>query len=132
MSQNEATPFFEDYLVCPYNSAHRLMPSRLGMHLARCARNYPFSKLVRCTFNDTHLYTVFEMKISTKKEFMVSDSYDLCFDLRNTSRAVQIDSQRGKNMKPDKMPPSTESEPRKFVVESTDNWDEEPPVLTYN
>ncbi|KAH8282076.1 hypothetical protein KR054_005344, partial [Drosophila jambulina] len=107
MSQNVPPPNFEDYVVCPYNSTHRLMPSRLAIHLARCARNYPSLKLARCPFNATHLYLVVDMKAHVVN----------CPD-----RATMVDHVKL---------PSTESEPQKFFVDSTENWDDEPPAPTY-
>ncbi|KAH8255528.1 hypothetical protein KR038_005139, partial [Drosophila bunnanda] len=106
---SQVVPHFEDYVICPYNNSHRLIRGRLGAHLSRCARSYPSSKLVRCSFNNTHLYSVTDMKNHIAN----------CPD-------------RVKNMKPEKTTLSTESEPKKFVVESTEDWDKEPPAPTYN
>ncbi|XP_004524978.1 uncharacterized protein LOC101452112 [Ceratitis capitata] len=43
-----------DVVVCPYNSAHRLMRKRLQSHLIKCRQNYPQLELQICPFNVTH------------------------------------------------------------------------------
>lgn len=57
-------PNFETYIVCPYDSVHRLLPTRLAWHLTRCARNHPGSKMVHCPFNNTHVYSVKDIQVN--------------------------------------------------------------------
>ncbi|KAH8381113.1 hypothetical protein KR200_002020, partial [Drosophila serrata] len=102
-------PHFQNYVMCPYNKSHILLPSRLAAHLIRCARNYPSSKLVRCAFNNTHLYSADDMKTHLEN----------CPDRLKSIKSEQMDS-------------FAESEPKKFVVESAENWDDEPAAPTYN
>nr|XP_016935101.1 gametocyte-specific factor 1 homolog [Drosophila suzukii] len=106
-----AGPNFEEYIVCPYDSVHRILPLRLTYHLVRCAKNHPSAKMVRCPFNTTHLYSVANMQ-----------KHVLECPNRSTLERYKL---------PDVLPPV---EPRacEFTVESTEDWDAEPPVQTYN
>ena len=67
---------FEETVTCPYNPAHQantkirggrlpaplkslfplfqILPSRLQVHLVRCARQHPTAEMVICPFNATH------------------------------------------------------------------------------
>ncbi|XP_016987589.1 gametocyte-specific factor 1 homolog [Drosophila rhopaloa] len=104
-------PNFKDYIVCPYDSVHRLMPSRLAWHLTRCAKNFPAAKMVHCPFNSTHLHSVADMK----------DHVTVCPNRSTLERYIL----------PDALPPA---EPRanEFLVEAEEDWDAEPPAPTYN
>ncbi|KAH8256060.1 hypothetical protein KR026_006027 [Drosophila bipectinata] len=98
-------------IACPYDPLHRLMPERFALHLIRCAKNHPGSKMVRCPFNNTHLFS------SDTLQHHVESCPDRAYFVRYTT--------------PDKLPlpgPST----GKFFVESAEDWDAEPPAPTYN
>ncbi|KAH8303181.1 hypothetical protein KR059_002805 [Drosophila kikkawai] len=101
----------DGYVVCPFDSVHRLLPSRLTVHLIRCARNFPSAKMVRCPFNNTHVHSVADM----------TTHVGTC---PNRSTMVHF-------MNPEQLPPM---EPRasNFCIESTEDWDAEPPAPTYN
>ncbi|EDW95942.2 gametocyte-specific factor 1 homolog [Drosophila yakuba] len=102
---------FEEYLVCPYDSAHRIRPLRLNNHFIRCAKNFPSAKLARCPFNDNHLPSAAEMQ---KHVFECSD--------RASMERFKLPS----------VLPSVEPRPREFSMETGEDWDAEPPTPTYN
>ncbi|EDV35158.1 uncharacterized protein Dana_GF22344 [Drosophila ananassae] len=104
-------PNFETYIVCPYDSVHRLLPTRLAWHLTRCARNHPGSKMVHCPFNNTHVYSVKDIQSHIGE----------CPNRSHLERYIR----------PDKLPPA-EPRAREFTVESTEDWDAEPPVESYD
>lgn len=52
------------YVICPYDKAHRILRARLIVHLLRCARNHPSSKMVRCPFNSSHMQRSDELQVS--------------------------------------------------------------------
>ncbi|KAH8240398.1 hypothetical protein KR038_001406 [Drosophila bunnanda] len=99
------------YVECPFDRVHRVLPNRLAMHIIRCARNFPSSKMVRCPFNVTHLYSVADM---TKH----------VIDCPNRSTME-------KYMNPENLPP-LERRPSNFCAPSDEDWDAEPPASTYN
>ncbi|XP_017005955.2 gametocyte-specific factor 1 homolog [Drosophila takahashii] len=114
MSDNKyavAGPNFQDYITCPYDSAHRIRPSRFTLHLICCSKNFPSSKKVRCPFNTAHVHSVFVMK----------DHVAECPD-RSLLERYKL---------PDMLPPV---EPRQtgFLIETDEDWDAEPPVATYD
>ncbi|XP_017019195.1 gametocyte-specific factor 1 homolog [Drosophila kikkawai] len=96
---------------CPFDKSHRLLPSRLAVHLIRCSRNYPSSKQVSCTLNTTHIHTVAEM----------TTHIETCPDRSKLHHF----------MNPVKLPPA-ESQPANFCVDSAEDWDAEPPAPTYD
>ncbi|XP_017019197.1 gametocyte-specific factor 1 homolog [Drosophila kikkawai] len=100
-----------DYVICPYDSTHRLIPSRLTRHLIRCARNFPSTKKVRHPFNSNHIHSVAEMKANV----------ETCPDR----------SKMEYSRNPLKLPQEEPKLPN-FCVESTEDWDAEPPAGTYN
>ncbi|XP_026837987.1 gametocyte-specific factor 1 homolog [Drosophila erecta] len=106
-----ALPNFEEYVVCPYDSSHRILPVRLTYHLTRCAKNFPSSKLVRCPYNTTHLHSA--------------------ADIRNHVIECPDRSTAERFMLPDVLPPA-EPRAREFLIESAEDWDADPPVQTYN
>ncbi|XP_017005640.1 gametocyte-specific factor 1 homolog [Drosophila takahashii] len=111
MSEQKFAPNFEEYLICPYDSVHRIMPIRLTYHLTRCAKNFPAAKMVRCPFNSTHLHSVANMQKHVIE----------CPD-RSSMERYKL---------PDMLPPA-EPRPVGLVVETTEDWDAEPPAPTYN
>lgn len=44
----------EARMVCPFESAHLILKSRMATHLTRCAKNYPGSPWRICPFNGLH------------------------------------------------------------------------------
>ncbi|KAI8043576.1 gametocyte-specific factor 1 homolog [Drosophila gunungcola] len=100
-------PNFDEYIVCPYNSAHRVLPVRLTYHLTRCARNYPLSKMVRCPYNTTHFHDVGSMQEHI------------------------IECPNRTSSEPDKLSPG-EAGASNFIVETSEDWDADPPAPTYN
>ncbi|XP_017055685.1 gametocyte-specific factor 1 homolog [Drosophila ficusphila] len=104
-------PNFEEYVVCPYDKVHRIMPTRLAYHLTRCAKNFPSSKMVRCPFNTTHLHSVTNMQLH------VIDCPD-----RAALERYKL---------PDSMPPA-EPRPCEFNIACSEDWDAEPPAPTYD
>ncbi|XP_052846425.1 gametocyte-specific factor 1 homolog [Drosophila gunungcola] len=104
-------PNFEQYIVCPYDSVHRITPIRLANHLTRCAKNHSSSKMVRCPFNSNHLHSVGNMK----KHVIECPN-------RSSLERYKL---------PDMLPP-VEPRASDFVVESSEDWDAEPPAPTYN
>ncbi|XP_017063824.1 gametocyte-specific factor 1 homolog [Drosophila eugracilis] len=104
-------PNLTEYVQCPYDSAHRILPVRLAFHLNRCAKNFPCSKMVRCPFNTSHLYSVTNMQ-----EHIIE-----CPNRSNLERYKMPD-----------MLPLVEPPRHEFIVDSAENWDDDPPVPTYN
>ncbi|XP_046868587.1 gametocyte-specific factor 1-like [Drosophila willistoni] len=51
-----------NWVECPFNRFHRILPTRLVLHLNRCARNYSGLKMVRCPFDITHVVRIAEME----------------------------------------------------------------------
>ncbi|XP_017080318.1 gametocyte-specific factor 1 homolog [Drosophila eugracilis] len=114
MSENKkavAGPNLENYIICPYNKAHRIMPLRLTFHLVRCAKNYPSSQKIHCPFNTSHWHSVNDMKVH------VIDCPDrLLFE---------------RTKMPDILP-AVEPQANQFVIETEEDWDTEPPAPSYN
>ncbi|KPU78535.1 uncharacterized protein Dana_GF10485, isoform B [Drosophila ananassae] len=109
MSENKvsvAGPSYENYITCPYDPVHRLAPERFAFHLTRCARNFPASKMVRCPFNNTHLFQRHVVMCPNRAYFV-----------RYTN--------------PDKLPPA-EPPTKPFEIETSEDWDAEPPAPTYD
>ncbi|XP_016974672.1 gametocyte-specific factor 1 homolog [Drosophila rhopaloa] len=104
-------PNFEEYIVCPYDRVHRILPVRLTYHLTRCAKNFPSSKMVHCPFNTTHLHSVANMQ-------------------RHVIECPNRSSLERYKL-PDMLPP-VEPRSSEFIVETTEDWDAEPPTPTYN
>ncbi|EDV40390.1 uncharacterized protein Dana_GF10485, isoform A [Drosophila ananassae] len=114
MSENKvsvAGPSYENYITCPYDPVHRLAPERFAFHLTRCARNFPASKMVRCPFNNTHLFQVDAMHRHVV----------MC-----PNRAYFV-----RYTNPDKLPPA-EPPTKPFEIETSEDWDAEPPAPTYD
>ncbi|KAH8354091.1 hypothetical protein KR084_010562 [Drosophila pseudotakahashii] len=137
MADMNFAPKFEEYIVCPYDSVHRILPVRLTYHLTRCAKNFPSSKMVRCPFNSTHLHSVANMQVGIKPNQYSKWTKVLTYILmalpilqkhviecpdRSTLERYKL---------PDMLPPV---EPRScdFIVETSEDWDAEPPAPTYN
>ncbi|KAH8397852.1 hypothetical protein KR222_003970 [Zaprionus bogoriensis] len=99
------------YVTCPYDKTHRILPLRLAAHLMRCARNHTSSKLVRCPFNTTHMLRSDELQ---------AHIYE-CQHRHTFMRFCYAD----------KLPPETPHAAPVDVVESTENWDIEPPEPSY-
>lgn len=43
-----------DWVVCPFNSSHRLPQSRLPYHITKCRTKYVGPPMEMCPFNATH------------------------------------------------------------------------------
>ncbi|XP_064542771.1 gametocyte-specific factor 1 homolog [Drosophila montana] len=108
----EWKPPVDTYIKCPYDAGHRILRSRLSWHLTRCARNHPGSNMIRCPFNTTH----------------VVHSSDMDSHVKNCTN--RIDFVRFQN--PDMLPPKEPLASPVDLVESSENWDDEPPVETYD
>ncbi|KAH8287833.1 hypothetical protein KR018_001817 [Drosophila ironensis] len=105
-----AGPDYAEYVICPYNELHRVLPYRLSNHLVRCARSHQGSKMIHCPFNTTHVYTPKEMALHVK-------------DCPNRDILEKFKT-------PDKLPPQPTG--AEFQIESTEDWDADPPSETYN
>ncbi|XP_023177814.2 gametocyte-specific factor 1 homolog [Drosophila hydei] len=105
-------PGSDFYMKCPYDDSHCLLPSRFAWHLTRCARNHTNSGIIRCPFNDTHLLQRYEMP-----EHVLN-----CPNRRDFVRFLQ----------PDALPPEEPRPSTVDLVESSENWDDEPPAATYD
>ncbi|XP_022208733.2 gametocyte-specific factor 1 homolog [Drosophila obscura] len=103
----------DDYLICPFAEAHSILRSRMAVHLVRCAPNHHGSKKVRCPFNITHILTITEMKIHVEE----------CPDRSSFAEFVNPD----KLSAPEALPHE-----KKEPIESSENWDDEPAVATYD
>ncbi|CAB4019320.1 Hypothetical predicted protein [Paramuricea clavata] len=44
----------EQYVVCPFDSSHRITAARFQRHLVKCRKNFPNKDFVSCPFNATH------------------------------------------------------------------------------
>ncbi|XP_068155152.1 gametocyte-specific factor 1 homolog [Drosophila tropicalis] len=98
-----------NWVKCPFDEDHRILPTRLVIHLNRCARNHSGLKMVRCPFDITHVLKVNEMEghvaicPSRKK-----DEMPICFEeLPELKRQQQVET-------------------------SDTTWDDEPVVATYD
>ncbi|XP_017140960.1 gametocyte-specific factor 1 homolog [Drosophila miranda] len=100
----------DEYLICPFDESHRILSSRMMVHLVRCAPNHQGSKKVRCPFNITHICTITEMKIH----------------LQNCTHRAGLLEFKNKLAAP-VLPHETMEE-----IECDENWDEEPDVGTYS
>ncbi|KAH8255804.1 hypothetical protein KR038_011096 [Drosophila bunnanda] len=104
MSQNVNTvsgPKHKDFVVCPYNSCHRLLKSRLAVHLVRCSRSYPSAQMMQCIKKNSH-----------------DKACPNGCALEKAMKTVQLTQ--------------AEPKPPSFYVESTEDWDAEPPSGTYD
>ncbi|KAH8261650.1 hypothetical protein KR044_012977, partial [Drosophila immigrans] len=103
---------FNDFVTCPYDKSHRLLRGRLPKHLISCGRNLVNShQWVVCPFNTTHRCIKEELSEHLKE----------CEDAAWLKGAGSCSDQR-----------STADVPKPVLVECDENWDEEPPVPSYN
>lgn len=135
MSENKvsvAGPSYENYITCPYDPVHRLAPERFAFHLTRCARNFPASKMVRCPFNNTHLFQVDAMHVRVFLHSYFNPKINSSFF--NIQRHVVMCPNRAyfvRYTNPDKLPPA-EPPTKPFEIETSEDWDAEPPAPTYD
>lgn len=62
----------EAYETCPYNNAHRILKSRMGVHLARCRKVYhEESTMTVCIFNSKHRVAEIELQVLTANIFNI-------------------------------------------------------------
>ncbi|XP_058456547.1 gametocyte-specific factor 1 homolog [Malaya genurostris] len=59
-------PELVEFVECPYNRSHRIMPHVMPKHLFKCRKNYPSVKLANCPFNTVHQIPFPEMKLHTE------------------------------------------------------------------
>ncbi|KAI9584210.1 hypothetical protein GQX74_010545 [Glossina fuscipes] len=45
----------DEFAVCPYNNAHRVLRIRMPSHIIKCRKNYKGPQLEQCAYNATHL-----------------------------------------------------------------------------
>ncbi|KAH8381106.1 hypothetical protein KR200_002017 [Drosophila serrata] len=101
----------EDLVVCPYDSNHRLLPNRLAVHLVRCGRNYSSKQKEQCGQTCAQIHSMMEMKSHAK----------VCQNgcaLEKAMNPVMVTQEK--------------AQPSDFCVESTEDWDAEPPSGTYD
>lgn len=44
----------DDWMICPFNSAHVVLRKRLAYHIIKCRSNYKGPPLEICPYNATH------------------------------------------------------------------------------
>ncbi|XP_046868594.1 gametocyte-specific factor 1 homolog [Drosophila willistoni] len=96
-----------NWVECPFNRFHRTLPTRLVLHLNRCARNYSGLKMVRCPFDITHVVRIAEME----------------------AHVPMCPSRKMEELGVDQLPRAPD--PSKKETSDTP-WDDEPDVPTYN
>ncbi|KRF98868.1 uncharacterized protein Dwil_GK27514 [Drosophila willistoni] len=99
-------------VTCPFDKTHRLMPNRLATHLYRCARNYSGVEMKRCPFDISHVVSVADMQ-----DHVLSCVY------RSSFERFQC---------PDKMPIKPNTGLIMQIIETTEDWDKEPEVPSYD
>uniref|UniRef100_A0A1A9ZFL6 CHHC U11-48K-type domain-containing protein n=1 Tax=Glossina pallidipes TaxID=7398 RepID=A0A1A9ZFL6_GLOPL len=52
----------DEYGVCPYNNAHRVLRIRMPSHIIKCRKNYTGPELEQCAYNATHLVAAGTMR----------------------------------------------------------------------
>lgn len=57
----------QELLECPYETSHRILKSRMQVHLGRCRRNHTNVPTVTCPFNVTHVLNKPELEASLIK-----------------------------------------------------------------
>ncbi|BFG03847.1 gametocyte-specific factor 1 homolog [Drosophila madeirensis] len=142
-----------DYLICPYDKSHTILRSRMTVHMVRCSRNNTNSKKVRCPFNVTHLIDPNEMKnhaancpnrsgfdrfIKPDKKPDVESSH--CSEKAHCPCTVMNQGAKKKTEAHVKdcphrssyVPHVSTNQTKKWEIESTENWDDEPEVGTYD
>ncbi|XP_017868296.1 PREDICTED: gametocyte-specific factor 1 homolog [Drosophila arizonae] len=110
--QPKIEPNIDEYIKCPYDESHSLLPGRFAWHLTRCARNNFSSGMVRCPFNNTH---VVKPKVLNNHLLNCPNRCDL-----------------ERFLHPDALPPKEPRPSQVDLVECSENWDDEPPAPTYN
>uniref|UniRef100_A0A1B0B787 CHHC U11-48K-type domain-containing protein n=1 Tax=Glossina palpalis gambiensis TaxID=67801 RepID=A0A1B0B787_9MUSC len=99
-------------LQCPYVKSHKILEWRMQFHLIRCRRNHPNAPKVVCPFNVTHVLNEAELKFHL----------NVCPDRAKHDNYCCVD----------KAPTKPTTPPPKHKYESTENWDDEPAVPSYN
>ncbi|XP_022225791.2 gametocyte-specific factor 1 homolog [Drosophila obscura] len=142
-----------DLIFCPFDKSHIILRSRMAVHLIRCARNNTDSKKVSCPFNGTHLIDANEIKNhvencpnrSTFENFLKMDkkpdvaSNHGCGKIRcpfnamhkYTTHEMKTHVKECPNRSP-YIPHAAIDQAFKYKSKSSENWDDEPPVGTYD
>ncbi|XP_075155375.1 gametocyte-specific factor 1 homolog [Haematobia irritans] len=126
-----------ELLQCPYEVSHLIMRKRMQVHLIRCRRSHPKAEVVTCPFNVTHrvnklelewhLSTCFERK--TFENFRnrpvpivgLTSSIDRTFCESSANNSSMSFSMR-----------SDATIIGGEFVESSESWDDDPEVPSYN
>uniref|UniRef100_A0A1A9VLD1 CHHC U11-48K-type domain-containing protein n=1 Tax=Glossina austeni TaxID=7395 RepID=A0A1A9VLD1_GLOAU len=101
-----------NFLQCPYEKSHQILEARMQFHLIRCRRNHPNARKGVCPFNVTHIFNEAELEFHLKA----------CPDRVKHDNYCNVD----------KAPTKPTTPPPKPEYVSTENWDDEPPVPSYN
>lgn len=48
----------DEYGICPFNGAHRIILYRMPAHIIKCRKNYTGPPLEQCSYNATHFVPV--------------------------------------------------------------------------
>ncbi|KAH8371977.1 hypothetical protein KR093_009560 [Drosophila rubida] len=120
---------FNDFVTCPYDKSHRLLRGRLPRHLISCSRNLGnLKQWAVCPFNTTHRCEKKELAVSKLNAILIFWALTIVYQehVKDCPDAAWL-----KGSAPDAQR-SNAVVPQPAVVECDENWDDEPPVPSYN
>ncbi|XP_014205791.1 uncharacterized protein LOC106637508 [Copidosoma floridanum] len=111
----------DPHVNCPYDESHRILRSRLAFHLTRCSKNHPNAKKKQCPYDVRHLIDPvdFQHHIDTCPGRESVLHYAL-HDADHQARTMNI------------LPVPASGMPEADIIPSSENWDEDQEVISYN
>ncbi|XP_011191713.1 gametocyte-specific factor 1 homolog [Zeugodacus cucurbitae] len=107
----------EEYVQCPYDPAHTILKKRFQVHLGRCRKNQHNAPKVTCPFNVTHIL----------------NKQELDWHVKNCPNRASFEHYRHREEAVEPGRATTlESSSQVYQLETEENWDDLPPVPTYD
>lgn len=115
----DATGLEDDYVTCPYDKSHRLQRSKIQIHLVKCRRNHTCDKseMLTCPYDATHVFhqAEYQYHINNCRESGKVVNFIQSMEPSRSIGAVPIDEVANV-----------------YVPPMEENWDDDPPVKTYD